>query len=76
MSRLTTPQKVNNRNKWVAFGFAVFGLSSFASAYWLVYYKSKNNHIDPSKPLPASAQYRGLYMRSGFASSGPPYKCR
>ena len=54
------------KNLWVAFAFAAFGLSFFFGSYWIVYYKSKNNHIDPSKPLPPSTQFRGAYTRAGI----------
>lgn len=42
-------------------GFAVAFF--FGTCYWV----SKNSSaIDPNKPLPASAQYRGAYVRAGW----------
>lgn len=44
-------------------------LGGFVVSFFLgtCYWVTKNsNVIDPTKPLPASAQYRGAYVRAGI----------
>ncbi|XP_019090620.1 PREDICTED: uncharacterized protein LOC104736305 isoform X2 [Camelina sativa] len=61
-----------SRNIIVATGLAVFASAGLAFPFYMA--SSKKPVIDPTKPLPPQATFRGPYINTGSRDVGPDHR--